>query len=603
MTNIEDQDKSEIQKDTMPEMESDEPEYYDEYYEDDEDNEYQDDYEDCDNFEDYKANLDSDNDSPLVPVPALQNEKPKECCSEIPIEELTDFALEELFYERQRLCYSDGQFYRIVHNHLELIDKGKLEELVLDVLRDEFRRIGKRSRIKAVTDLIRMRRADEFPGIDFNKRQVAFSNHIIDIDRFFSPDRDNGVFLVPPCYTNCMHELDFRIDPLFFMSVFPHGPNPSRYLYLSHSKELQKFTPGIAMPFPESLSIYNDSLRSGSIAKSNNGQVQYEYSDEVEFQRALILAIEVCPTPVADKFFMDIADGDFNIVERIYQMIGYILIPGNEAKAYFLLQGESDSGKSVLGKFLEGYFPPELVTSLDISRLGEKYLPEELATSCLNLSMDLPNGKMSAKSAAVLKMLTGDDLITHEVKYKNAKPYRGRCKFVFSTNFPLEMTVYDEAFLNRTVCIPFKKSISKDKQDPQLLSKLNAERENITIKAIALYYFLKKNNFKFSGADKIKPKVNYRMDVNEAIRSFIETKCSITYNSDDFVSTKELYDAFLVFCNDSGITYNSNINSFSQRVRNLYYPHIEPHRTHENGDFIRGYSKIKVYTNPLVFIK
>ncbi len=393
------------------------------------------------------------------------------------------------------------------------------------------------------------------------------------------------------------------MKPWFDSYEFSHGSNPSGHSYLVRSV-LNKVDVSDSFPFPDSLSIYNDSLRSDPSVESYNGQVAYKYSDEVIFQCILIInTIDSHPTPVADKFFMDIADGDFNIVERIYQMIGYILIPGNEAKAYFLLLGESDSGKSVLGKFLEGYFPPELVTSLDISRLGEKYLPEELATSCLNLSMDLPNGKMSAKSAAVLKMLTGDDLITHEVKYKNAKPYRGRCKFVFSTNFPLEMTVYDEEFLNRTVCIPFKKSISKDKQNPQLLSKLNAERQNITIKAILLYYFLKKNNFKFSGADKIKPKVNYRMDVNEAIRSFIETKCSITYNSDDFVSTKELYDAFIVFCNDSGITYNSNINSFSQRVRNLYYPHIEPHRTHENGDFIRGYSKIKVYTRPYAISK
>ena len=73
--------------------------------------------------------------------------------------------------------------------------------------------------------------------------------------------------------------------------------------------------------------------------------------------------------------------------------------------------------------------------------------------------MDLPNGKMSDKSVAVLKMLTGDDIITHDVKYKDAKPYRNKCKLVFSTNFPLDMQIYDQAFLNRTVCIPFAKSI------------------------------------------------------------------------------------------------------------------------------------------------
>ncbi len=547
-----------------------------------------------------KENLDKD--GTIEPAPTSQGEKQKEFHSEIPVKELTEVKLEELFFERQVLLYSDGQLYVRIYNHLETVNRSELEALVYSVLRNEFRRIGKRSKIRAVADLIKLKMPFEFPWIDYSRRLVAFKNYILDIDSLFSPYRSTSGDICAS-YPNCMYELPFSILPNYFENTFPFGPNPDQYSSESRTKQLPTYFKSYNLPFPDAISIYNMHRSAYTTTRDLSNNPILNYTNEAEFQYRLIKEINNIDTSVADKFFMDIADGDLSIVERIYQMIGYILIPGNEAKAYFLLQGESDSGKSVLGKFLEGYFPPELVTSLDISRLGEKYLPEELSTSCLNLSMDLPNGKMSAKSAAVLKMLTGDDLITHEVKYKNAKPYRGRCKFVFSTNFPLEMTVYDEAFLNRTVCIPFKKSIPKDKQDSQLLSKLNAERENITIKAIALYYFLRKNNFKFSGADKIKPKVNYRMDVNEAIRSFIETKCSITYNSDDFVSTKELYDAFLVFCNDSGITYNSNINSFSQRVRNLYYPHIEPHRTHENGDFIRGYSKIKVYTNPLVFIK
>jgi P4 family phage/plasmid primase-like protien len=586
MANIDEQDNSQIKDYGTYRIETDQ--YYIPFGECYGDYLYEDDHE---SFEEYEARIDS------------YFGKTKKSRSEIPIEELTDFALEELFFDRQKLFYSDGHFYRIVRYHLELIDKDKLEALILHVLRNEFRRIGKKSRIKAVADLIRMKWPDEFPSINFNKRLVAFSDCIIDIDSLFSPGRNNEYFLAPPFYTNCMHELRLNINPQSLGEYLPYGPNSFFHFHDPRPAVLHKIISGSELPFPESLSIYNDSLRSDPIVKYDNGQVRYEYSDEVEFHYGLIDKIKTCLTPTADKFFMDIADGDLNIVERIYQMIGYILIPGNEAKAYFLLQGESDSGKSVLGKFLEGYFPPELVTSLDISRLGEQYLPKEFATSCLNLSMDLPNGKMSAKSAATLKMLTGDDLITHEVKYKDAKPYRCRCKFVFSTNFPLEMTVYDEAFLNRTVCIPFTKTIPKEKQDAQLLSKLNAERPAITTKAILLYYFLKENKFKFSGADKIKPKVNYRMDINETIKAFIDTKCSITYNNEDYVSTRDLYNAYIEFCNDSGITYNGNMNGFSQRVHNLCYPHIESDRKRENNEHIRGYKGIKVCTKPYVVSK
>ena len=544
------------------------------------------------------THIDSDDkghDATIDPAPTSQSEKQKEFHSEIPVNELTEVKLEELFFERQVLLYSDGQLYVKVHNHLEIVKKRELEALVYSVLRNEFRRIGKRSKIRAVADLIKLKLPFEFPGIDYSMRLVAFSNYILDIDSLFSPYRSTSGNICAN-YTNCIYELPFPILPNYFEDRFPLGPNHKQYSSESRTVKLPIYDESNNLPFPDAVSIYNRDMDPFTITR-NKLPIYYNYSDETEFQYRLIKEINDLQTPDADRFFLDIADGDLSIVERIYQMIGYILVPGNEAKAYFLLQGESDSGKSVLGKFLEGYFPLGLVTSLDISRLGGQYFPEELATSCLNLSMDLPNGKMSAKSVATLKMLTGDDLITHEVKYKDAKPYRGRCKFVFSTNFPLEMTVYDEAFLNRTVCIPFTKSIPKEKQDTQLLFKLNAERPYITIKAILLYYFLRKNNYRFSGAGKIKPKVNYRMDVNEIIRSFIDARCSITNDNKDYVSTQDLYDDFILFCNDNGITYTGNTNGFSQRVHNVCYRRIEPRRTNGN---IHGYSKIKLYKNPII---
>ena len=136
------------------------------------------------------------------------------------------------------------------------------------------------------------------------------------------------------------------------------------------------------------------------------------------------------PTPTADYFFSRVTNSDPMLIQRIYEMIGYLLVPDTHAKSFFLLQGVPNSGKSVLGRFIEGFFPKQCVTALDISRLSGQFLPKSLATSRLNLSMDLPDGLLSKKAVAMLKMLTGDDLVTLEVKYKEARPYRGQCKFL-----------------------------------------------------------------------------------------------------------------------------------------------------------------------------
>ena len=544
-------------------------------------------------------------------------------CNGLTLNELNDFVLEQLFYFRQRLYCYDGHLFIRSGNHLEELSNEKIECQVLSILRDKFVMIGKRSRAKAVSDLIRLCGRENAMEISFDKKIIAFSDGILDVaEQTFIPSAWLDFLLSHPCYFSSRYELPFlmsvldndstykliyfRTLPIEFLPPYSteHGtPGPCHSPHKFPEEQNSS-----SFPFPNICEKYNE-----LIAKVNNITSMYpnpngrptpkvelwEYPHDTGLLRAIIDVIKGHPTPTADKFFLDIADGNLHVIERIYQMIGYILVPGNEAKAYFLLQGESNSGKSILGKFLEGYFPPELVTSLDISRLGGQYLPDALSTSCLNLSMDLPNGKMSAKSVAVLKMLTGDDIITHEVKYKDAKPYRNKCKFVFSTNFPLDMQIYDQAFLNRTVCIPFAKSVPYDKQDPALLDKLNSERFNITIKAICCYYILKAYNFRFSGDNKLKPKVVYRMEPNEIIRAFVETYCEITYSDNDFVATENLYSQYLAFCRDNNMSMLSSKAGFSQRLMYLYSPAIESDR---KGD-LHGYRRLKLYTSPVVFIR
>lgn len=251
-------------------------------------------------------------------------------------------------------------------------------------------------------------------------------------------------------------------------------------------------------------------------------------------------------TPIADKFFSDIANLNPAIVQRIYEMIGYILVPDTHAKSFFLLQGVPNSGKSVLGKFIEGFFPKHCITALDISRLSKHLLPKSLATSRLNLSMDLKDGLLPKNAVAMLKMLTGDDLVTLEAKYKEARPYRGQSKFLFSINGKLKMYGRDTAFLDRIVCIPFVDSIPKADWDKHLLEKLESEREGIMMKALFYYRFLSARNGQFYGD--YMPEVEFRLSENETIEEFVEECCFL---SEIFCSyTEDLYSAYLAFCKD-----------------------------------------------------
>lgn len=123
-------------------------------------------------------------------------------------------------------------------------------------------------------------------------------------------------------------------------------------------------------------------------------------------------------TPTFDAFLYSIADGNPVLIERIWQTIGYILVPDNNAKRFVLLCGVGNSGKSVFGNLMSSLFNAEAVSYVDIFRLGDKFSSSPIVGKRLNISMDLPNSKLNYQAVSTIKMLTGSDQINIEAKFR-----------------------------------------------------------------------------------------------------------------------------------------------------------------------------------------
>lgn len=445
---------------------------------------------------------------------------------------LTEFDLLNLFNERKQPKRIEGELSCYNDKYYYPLSDRNLESTILEALREELEELGSARKIKAVAYLVKTQKYEDIISGE-KMGLLGFANGVLDFTTWTFWDYTDKNRLFQPI-TYCL---------------------PVSYAYNIHD---QLMYPHL---IPPNMLFLNDKAFS---------------------------------TPYADQFFRQIANGDNLLVMRIYEMIGYIISPDTSAKSFFLLQGEPNTGKSVLGKFLEGYFPRELVTALDISRLGGQYLPDALATSRLNLSMDLANGELSKKAVAVLKMLTGDDLITHEVKYKDAKPHRGQCKLVFATNHSLKMTEPDKAFLDRVVCIPFRYSIPKALQNPWLLQRLHEERESITMKALFYYRMFLFRNRQFSGADRFRPDVDYHLAPNDTIKEFV-TECCIL--GEGFEYTRDLFECYRKYCAKSKYRAIESQSGFSQRLSALYGSLLEAHRQRDkegSGENIRGFQGIRI---------
>ena len=300
------------------------------------------------------------------------------------------------------------------------------------------------------------------------------------------------------------------------------------------------------------------------------------------------------PTPTVDTFFLKISAGNQLLVRRIWEMIGYILAPDVNGKVFFLLQGAPNSGKSVLGRFIEGFFPHDRVTSLDIARLGGQFYPEALFDSALNLSMDLPNKKLPLGAVASLKMMTGKDLMTYEPKYKDARPYRGLCKLLFSTNHQIRLHEWDQAFLDRIVCIPFERSVPINDRDPQLSEKLESERQNVAVKALAYYVALRENNYKFSGH--FLPKVDGQPSNSAIVEEFVDACCYFDRSDKGRTYTQDLYNAYKSYCESRSYIPVDSMAEFSRILHNQYGSQISNGRWREGDKNMNGYKGIKLWS-------
>lgn len=296
--------------------------------------------------------------------------------------------------------------------------------------------------------------------------------------------------------------------------------------------------------------------------------------------------------PEFDHFLIRISGGDNAIISLIWEMIGYLLSNDMSAKAFFVLQGVGDSGKSVLGNLISKMFNPEALANLDIYRFKDRFSTSALRGKRLNVCMDLPRAQISREAIGVIKMLTGDDTITIEEKFKSMESYKPTCKLLFGSNFPLMPADNDAAFRARLVVIPFQYSIPKEQQDKHLLEKLLFERSAIAVKAMDAYLRLKAQNYQFTQIQNTVTSMTAYVDDHEILERFLLECCE--FSSQFYVFTSDLFEAYNQFRALNHIPPLSDLSMFSRHLNRFCAGRIQPKRRRSNGQNLNGYVGLKL---------
>ena len=229
-------------------------------------------------------------------------------------------------------------------------------------------------------------------------------------------------------------------------------------------------------------------------------------------------------------------------IKMILSYMAYCLTFKHGLKTFMVLLGKSNTGKSVLIRFIEALVGHENTSALSMHELNMRFYPAQLYGKLLNACAD--NNSLPLQSIDSLKKITGGDLIMHEKKGKEPFFFTPFCKLVFSFNqMPLQLEEKSNAFYKRMRILSMENELflndryvddlctnGVEEIIPYLLSLLPLEEIKATPLSNRLVEELRQDS--------------------DSIHAFIEKKCLL--GDKQHVLKSELYEEYVSFCNEIG---------------------------------------------------
>lgn len=135
-------------------------------------------------------------------------------------------------------------------------------------------------------------------------------------------------------------------------------------------------------------------------------------------------------------------------VKMILRYIAYCMSTDYGLKTFMVLVGQSNTGKSVLIRFVESLVGRQNTSALSMHELNMRFYPAQLYGKLLNSCAD--NKTLPLSSIENLKKITGGDQIMHEKKGKEPFFFVSFAKLLFSFNqLPLQLEEKSNAFYKR----------------------------------------------------------------------------------------------------------------------------------------------------------
>jgi P4 family phage/plasmid primase-like protien len=292
------------------------------------------------------------------------------------------------------------------------------------------------------------------------------------------------------------------------------------------------------------------------------------------------------------KFMADLTSGDEDLAGLLQQFAGYCLVRHSDKKTKFLLvQGESDTGKSVFVDTLAAMLGRENVSNVPLEMFENPHYIYSAYGKLLNISDESEDNILEPAVENTLKNLTGGTMVQFKRLYHDAFSAYPTCKFIISTNHLPKFKDTSEGVWNRMLLVPLANVIPPEQQDVNLKAKLK-ETEMPGILAWALKGA---RNLLYNKLTFISPEASQRAMMEYRIAThpeyqFISETFDKTEHESEFISCTEAYDLYKKWSDSNGFGCKNSKNFYVSLYK--LCPWVERRRVRRSCDRIYVYANL-----------